>query len=534
MWKHLYHGMGKYARLILRRDRIRIPTWIIILTLLTIIIAPAFIEIYPSEIERQAVAESMRNPAMIAMLGPAYGIDNYDIGAMMAHQMLLFTALAVAVMSILLVTRHTRTDEEEGRIEMIRSFPTGRLSNLSATLTVLIGTNILLAMIMGVSMYALGIESMDLQGSLLYAAALGATGIFFAAITALFAQLSENSRGTLGYSFAFLGLAYLIRAVGDVSSEALAMTSPLGWILRTEVYVNNYWWPIILTVGASLVIVAFALYLNSIRDLGAGFIPAKPGRKTASSFLQNPLGLSLRLQRTAIMGWLFGMFMLGASYGSIFGDVETFFADNELMQQMIPSIPGFSITEQFLTMLLTIISMAAAIPAILMILKLRGEEKNNRTEHLFARAVSRTRLMGSYLTMSIVVGFLAMAISAIGLWSAGAAVMDDPIALGTIFNASMAFLPAIWIMTGVAVFLVGYIPQGVGLTWLYLAYSFVIVYLGGILQFPDWMSTITPFGHIPRVPIETMTFTTFSILTVIALALIALGFMGYNKRDIQG
>ena len=52
---------------------------------------------------------------------------------------------------------------------------------------------------------------MDLEGSLLYGAALGATGIFFTAVTAVFAQFSENSRGTIG--FAFTLLAFLILSV---------------------------------------------------------------------------------------------------------------------------------------------------------------------------------------------------------------------------------------------------------------------------------------------------------------------------------
>ena len=72
------------------------------------------------------------------------------------------------------------------------------------------------------------------------------------------------------------------------------MTSPLGWVLRTQVYVNNYWWPIFLTLGAALVVGALAFYLNSIRDLDAGFIPAKPGRKYAPASLRGPLGLGLR------------------------------------------------------------------------------------------------------------------------------------------------------------------------------------------------------------------------------------------------
>lgn len=534
MWKQLYHHMGKYAGLILRRDRIRIPTWLIAITLITMIVPPAFTNLYPTELERQAIAETMRNPAMIAMIGPGYGLDNYTIGAMMGHQMLLFTAMAVAIMSILLVTRHTRGDEEGGRIEMIRSLPVGRLSNLSATTFVLFGTNVLLAFIVGFGLYALGIESMDLQGSLLYGAALGATGFFFTAITALFAQLSENSRGTLGYSFAFLGVAYLIRAVGDVSSEVLAWFSPLGWVLRTEVYVNNYWWPILITVGAALAIIALALYLNSIRDLGAGFIPAKPGKKTASVFLQSPFGLALRLQRTAIIAWVIGIFILGASYGSVLGDIEIFFVNNELMLEMLPAVEGFSLTEQFLAMLMSIIAIFCTIPAVLMILKLRGEEKNNRIEHLLARSVSRTRIMGSYLSISFIVGFVALLFSAIGLWSAGAAVMDDPIAFSTVFNGAMVYLPAMWMMMAVAVLLIGIVPQGVGLTWLYLGYSFFVVYLGGLLQFPQWMAKLSPYGNIPKIPTETIDFTKIFGLTAIALMLMLIGFMGYNRRDIQG
>ncbi|SCY44968.1 ABC transporter permease [Alkaliphilus peptidifermentans] len=534
MSKELYYNTGKIAGLIVGRDRIRIPIWLISITLMTIITATTFPGLYPTSQERQIIAETMLNPAMTAMLGPGFGLDNYTFGAMLAHQMLLFTAIAVAIMSILLVTRHTRTDEEGGRIEMIRSLPVGRLSNLSAATYVLFGTNVLLAIIIGLSLYALGIESIDLEGSLLYGAALGATGIFFTAVTALFAQLSENSRGTIGFSFSLLGVSYLIRAVGDISNEALSWFSPLGWILRTEVYVNNYWWPILLTVGIALALLALALYLNAIRDLESGLLPAKPGRKTASSFLQSPLGLAIRLQSTGIIAWAIGMFILGSSYGSVLGDLEAFFEGNEMMRELLSPIEGFSLTAQYLTMLMTVISIICTIPSLMMILKLKGEEKKNHTEHLLARAVSRTRIMGSYFLISIVFGFLSLLLAVLGLWSAGTGVMENPIPFGTLFNAAMVYLPAMWIMIGVALLLIGFVPRATGLTWLYLGYSFFVVYLGGLLQFPDYMGRLSPFGNIPKVPIEDLDFTKFFVLTAISLVLFVFGFMGYNARDIQG
>ncbi|MDO7785917.1 ABC transporter permease [Desulforamulus aquiferis] len=529
-----YHNTGKIARLILRRDRMRIPLWIIAITLVTLITALAFLGLYATDQERQAIAETMNNPAMIAMVGPGYGLDNYTVGAMMAHQMLLFSAIVVAIMSILLVTRHTRVDEEDGRIEMILALPAGRLSNLSAATGVLIGTNLLLALLVGLGLYALAIESMDLAGSLLYGAALGATGIFFAAVTALFAQLSGNSRGTLGFSFMILGLSYLIRAIGDVSNEALSWVSPLGWILHSEVYVNNYWWPILVTLGVAIAILLLALYLNAIRDLGAGFIPERPGRRNASAFLLSPLGLILTLQRTGLTAWAIGMFILGISYGSVLGDLESFLETNEMMRELLAPIEGFSLTEQYLTMMMSIISLICTIPALLVILKLNGEEKQNRTEHLLARAVSRTTLLGSYALISFITSFAMLLLAVIGLWSAGTAAMDAPIAFGTLFNAGMVYLPAMWVLIGAAVLLIGFVPQAAVLAWLYLGYSFFVVYLGALLQFPDWLANLSPFGNVPQVPIEDFNLAKLSIVTVIALLLIVIGFVGYNKRDILG
>lgn len=532
MWKQLYNQMGILSRFIIRRDRIRLPIWLLSITLITIVTANAFTGLYGSELERLAVAETMRNPAMTAMVGQGYGLDNYTAGAMMSHQMLLFTAIAVAIMSILLVTRHTRADEEEGRIELIRSFPVGRLSNLSATVIVLFSANVLLALLVGFGLFALGIESIDLQGSLLYGAALGATGIFFTAVTALFAQASGNSRGTIGLSFTVLMVAYLIRAIGDVSNEAFSWISPLGWILGTEVYVNNYWWPIFLTVGAAFVLVGMALYLNVIRDLDAGLIPAKPGRKHASRFLKSPIGLPFRLQRTAIIAWAVGMLLLGLSYGSVLGDLETFLESSEMIKEMLQSVEGFTLTEQYITMLMSVIAMICTVPALMLMLKLKGEEKKIHIEHIISRAISRTNVMGSYLFLSVFFGFVMLFVAVIGLWSAASGVMDDPISFVMTFQAAMVYLPAMWIMIGVAVLLIGLFPALTSFTWLYLGYSFFVVYLGAMLQFPEWMSKLSPFGHTPKLPVEDFDLLKVFTLTGIAVVLMVSGFIGYNKRDV--
>ena len=534
MDKHLFEGTASLVRFILRRDRIRISLWLLGFTGVSVIIANAFTGLYQGPEERQSIAETMVNPAMTAMVGPGYGLDNYTNGAMMAHQMLLMTAVVAGLMSILLVTRHTRTDEEDGRIELIRSLPVGRLSNLQSTLIVMLIVNILLALVTGFGLFALGIESMDLEGSLLYGAALGATGLVFAAMTAIFAQLSQNARGTIGLSLAVLLLGYFIRAIGDIGNEALSWLTPLGWILRTEVYVNNYWWPVVLTAGTAILLALLALYLNSIRDLGSGFLPSRPGRKHASKALLSPFGLALRLQRIGLIAWAFGLLLIGASYGSVLGDLESFFADIELMQDLLVQTEGFSLTEQFIPMLMSVMAMVSAIPALMAILKIKNEEKNNRIEHMLARVVSRNRLLGSYVLLSVIVGVIMLSLSGAGLGTVGNAVMTEGLPLGMFFSASMAYIPAILVMIGLAAMLIGWAPKATGLVWVYLAYSFTVVYLGNLLQFPEWVQKLSPFGHIPGIPVESFDWPTAAVLTVIGSVFLALGFIGYNKRDIDG
>lgn len=534
MTNRLLNKSAVLSQFIMRRERMRTSIWLISLILLTVLVVMTFTDMYVTELERQAIAETMENPAMIAMVGPGYGLDHYTIGAMTAHQMLLFTALAVALMSILFVARHTRSDEENGRIELIRSLPAGRLAPLNATLLVIIGVNVVLSLLIGLSLYALGVESMDMNGSLLYGAALGVTGIFFAAVTAIFAQLSENTRGTIGLSLAFLIVAYLVRAIGDVGNGMLSWFSPLGWVLKAEVYVNNYWWPLVLTLVVSTVLILLAFYLNAIRDLGAGFIAAKPGRKHASRFLQSPFGLALNLQRTSLISWGIGIFVLAASYGSVFGDLESFFDNMSFVEDLLDPVSGFTLTEQFLTMIAVIMAMISTIPVVMAINKLIGEEQQHRVEHVLSRSVSRLRLMGSYFIVSVISSVLMLSLSAGGLWAAGTASMDEAIPFATFYATSIIYLPAIWAMIGLALLCVGMFPRLTSLSWLYLVYSFIVVYLGGLLQFPAWMANLTPFGHIPQYPVEEVAWVKLLILTIISALIMMVGFISYRKRDIHG
>ncbi|MEI3613341.1 ABC transporter permease [Pseudogracilibacillus sp. SO30301A] len=531
-----FKGTKKLTAFIFRQQRFKILVWLIGLIGITLSVATAYPSIYKEEQSRQAASLTMENPAMVAMLGPGYEMEDYvySVGAMFANEMLLFTAIAVAVMSILLVGRATRGDEEDGRIEMIRALSVGRLSYASAVMIVIVITNILLAILTGIGLASLGIEGIDLEGAFLYGFILGVTGLLFGSLTAVFAQLTETSRGTTMFSFMVLIIAYFIRAIGDVSSEALSWVSPLGWTVRTGVFIDNDWWSVVILLVVAILFGLIAFYLHFIRDLGSGFIAAKKGKTHASPFLQTSFGLALRLQRTNIIAWIIGLFILSSSFGAILGDLEIYFADVELMQAFIEVESEYTLTEQFITLLMAIMSLISLVPAVMVVLKVKGEETKNLTENYYSRAISRTRILGSHFFLAVVVSFIMQSFVALGLWSVGEAVMDEAISFGTTFTSAYVYLPAIWVVVGLVIGLVGMIPKFTGLIWLYIVYCFIVVYLGDLLDFPQWMNSLSVFEYIPQIPVDDMNIMALVVLTLIAIVLTVIGFVGYNKRDIAG
>ncbi len=534
MKNRLFQHTGQLVLFLLKRDRFVIPIWIMGILFFTYSVAAVFPDLYQTAEERQSIAATMNNPAIIAMVGPGYGLDNYTPGAMMAHQMLLFTAIAAAIMSILLVTRHLRADEEEGRIELIRSFPVGRLANISASFIVLAFVNVALALIIGFGLAVMKIESMDLEGSLLYGAAIGAGGFIFTGLTAIFNQLTQNARSSLGLSFSALGGFYLLRALGDIDQSGLSWFSPFGYVTGTKVYVENDWLPIFAAAGIGLFFAAAAFYLQSIRDLDTGFLPAGKGRKKANKTLLSPIGLTFRLQRTGFICWTAGMFILGISYGAVLGDLESFFQDVDLMKNMLVPVEGYTLTEQFLPMLLSVMAMMGTIPVLMSVLKLAGEEKKGRAENIYSLAISRNRYLWSHIFLALISALFMLLAMAIGLWFAAAAVMEEPFQLSTIFKGAFAFLPALLLMISISVLLVGISAKYGALTWIYLLYSFIVVYLGNLLQFPDWMSKLSPYGYIPQIPVESMDYPAAIMMTIIAALIMVTGTFFYNKRDISG
>jgi len=551
----MFHGdfnnTGTLVKFIFRRERITSTVWVLILVLFTMGVAPAMAEMFPDTASRSQFATAFNNPMMVAMMGPIYGVDNYTSGAMYGGLMLVWYAIAVAVMNIFFVVRHTRADEQAGRVEVVRSLPTGRLANLNATMISAVIINLILGLLTGLGLAVLGIDTMDFAGSMIYGAATAAIGIVFASITAVFSQLSSNSGGATGISFASIGLFYMIRAAGDMQGiEIVSCISPLGLVLRSQAYVENNIWPSLVLLLTAIGLSILALKLNSMRDLGQGFIAAKPGRATASPLLHSSFGLAWRLLRSPLIIWSIVMLTLGASYASVVGEIDSFIGDSPeymtILGVPVEALPSLSQADQtkmivesfgiFVTLMMTLV---AIVPLINAVLKICSEEREGRAENVLTRAVPRCKYMAGYVALAYIASVVIQFLTFIGLYGTAAYVAGDsnPFVFGDLLKSFFAFLPALWIMIGFAVFIVGVIPKATGLIWGYFGIATFTSFIGRLVFTGNlsWLMNITPLHFVSQPePMKdyVINFTPLIIMTLIAAVMTVTGFIAYRRRDI--
>ncbi|MEG3628574.1 ABC transporter permease [Streptomyces poriticola] len=527
-------GTGTLIRFALRRDRVRLTVWILALLLGTLSTASNYRELYSDPADRANAAETLGSPAGLAMSGPRHYLDDYTFGAMLGQQMLGFTAVLVGLMSVLVITRHTRAEEETGRAELVRSTVVGRHAHLAAALSVAVLANLALALLLAVALPGLGIESIDTSGSLLYGAAHAATGIVFAAVAAITVQLTAHTRGASGMALAVIGVAYVLRAAGDSGENgALSWLSPVGWAQRTYVYVDDRWWPLLLCLALAAACAATGFVLSTRRDVGAGLRPEKLGAPHASNSLGTPLGLALRLHRGTLVGFGAGLFLMGAMYGSILGQADDMLRDIDQIQEALERIGGSSTAESFASMVMVVITVVAAVYVVMAALRPRSEETAGRAEPLLATGLSRSRWTGSHLAVAMGGGTLVLLLAGLGFGAAGAASTGDAALLGKLVGAALAYAPALWVTVGVAVVLFGWFPRANAAAWIVPVYAFVVGYLGQILQFPGWMNNLSPFGHVPRLPAAELDWTPLLVLTLVAAGLVWLGLAGFRRRDLE-
>ncbi|MBO0594649.1 hypothetical protein I2485_05005 [Nesterenkonia sp. E16_7] len=527
-------GTGVLLRFMLRQDRVRLSLWVVGIGLMSFYVANAVQALVTDEAELAQMAGLFADPVGRLMTGPAYGMESPTFERFYAAGYVLFIYILTALMSIFTVVRHTRAEEASGRAELLRADVLGRHATLTAALLL-----VLLANASAATLVLLGALSggFALEGSMLVAASGAAVGLLFAAVAALAAQLTETSRAASGLTGALLGLAYLIRMVGDMAAvrgTALSWFSPLGWSQQTAPYVEDRWWPLLLCLALAAAAVLGAFGLSTRRDLGAGLLPSRLGRAQARPRLSTPLGVATHTLRGGLRGWGAAVILCGALFGSYAQSMVDTAAS--LPEEFRSFFAGETVLLGYLAYMAMFLALFVAAAGVGGIQQLRGEEKHGRAELLLSAPLSRTRWLGAHLT--VLLGGLGIMLALTGLATAAAAVTvlhgDTGAYFSDILWASLHQGPAVLALVGLTLAAYGWVPRFAGLLgWLLLGYAAVMTNFGPLLDLPEIFSELNVFGHLAQYPVESVRWSPVLWLSGIGTAGILLGFTGWRRRAIN-
>jgi len=524
-------GLWPMIRLACRQDRIWWPAWIAAISILVIATVGAYESLYPTAESRVGIAASMSsNVSLLAMYGPAFDLTN--AGGFTAWRFGGFGAVLVALMSLLGVIRHTRAEEEAGRLELLRSAVVGRHAPLAAALVVTIGANVVLAVVISVGLIA---QNAAVAGAVALALGFLGCGVVFAGISAVTAQVSENARPARGMAVSVLGLAFLLRAVGDSSKTAtwLSWLSPIGWAQQLRAFADERWWALGIPLVVGAVLITTGVRLEERRDFGAGLRPSPLGPERAGPGLSTAAGLAWRIQRGSLLAWTLGTALGAAALGSVANGVLDIFKDNAQLEEILRSMGGGQLlVDAFFAAVLPLLATIATVHTVQTMLRLRSEESETHAEQVLGTAVTRTRLLSSHLLLALASPVILM--SAIGLAAGGAYAVSihDANKVWAVLGGALVLVPAMWVFTGVTMALIGMAAQRSALAWAALAGCGLLGQLGPILKLPDAVLRLSPFANVPKLPGAELSLMPLAVLLAIAVVLIALGINGFRRRDI--
>ncbi|MEV6280314.1 ABC transporter permease [Nocardia sp. NPDC051832] len=523
-----FTGTTKLLRLFLRRDRIVLPLWVLLLGFMPAIQVLSVKGLYKTQADLDQYAASLaKSPALAAMYGPVFDSTLGSVGTWKAGAM--YTMIAIA--TILTVIRHTRVEEETGRAELVGATAIGRNAGLTAALIMTFGGTLIAGILCAASLYGADLPA---AGSIAWGAALAGSGLAWAAVAAVAAQVSTGARVARGVAFGALGAAFALRAVGDAGNGVLSWFSPIGWSLQIRPYAQERWW-VLLPLLAMVVLGTVAAYsLLRNRDTGSGLIAERPGPAGAAPALSGPFGLAWRLQRGTLLGWGVGFALYGMLIGGAVNSVGDMLNENSTVRELIERMGGSSALENsFVSYAITMLAAAAAAYSISAALRLHDEEATSRVEATLSGAVGRSRYALSHIGFALLgpAVLLLVAGAAIGIvWGASTGEMSKlPESLG----AAAVQVPAVWVVTGSTVAIYGFAPRFTPVAWGVLSGMIVLFLVGSLDGLPQWMVDLVPFIHPPKLPGAPFQAEPLPWLLGIAAALVAAGIIAFRRRDLR-
>jgi ABC-2 type transport system permease protein len=505
-------------------------------------IAQAFgiVAAYPTAAQRVQVIHGLSsNPALGLLYGDPHG-NIASAAGYMVYRTSMLLAVVAGVWGLLTATRMLRGQEEDGRWELLL---TGSTTAVRATRDTLLGFGMTLgiAYLLTVLIIAGAGSSSKVQvslaGSLYYGLALLASAVLFAAVGALTSQLAATRRRAVLYGLLLLLVCYSLRAIGNVASSLVWLKdiTPFGWIdhLRPLGDAQPMW---LLPLGLTAALCAAgALIIAGRRDLGDSVVADKTTARPHLRLLGSPLGLSLRMSRGLLLSWLLGSLLMSAIVASIAKTAAQSLVGTSSVSGAIAKLSGGATTNLELAFLSISGYLVATILMVMVITGLgsvREEEGRGRLDNFLVGVVSRTRWLSGRLLLLATTSLAICLLSSVVVWLVAMSQQIQVDAVKLVFGG-LNVLGPIFLMLGVGTMLYGLWPRlTTTVLYAWLAWSFTADIIASIVKLNKAILNTSLLHQIALTPAADPKWSTFAILSLSGMALMILGTLAFQRRDL--
>ncbi len=232
------------------------------------------------------------------------------------------------------------------------------------------------------------------------------------------------------------------------------------------------------------------------------------------------------------LGWTLGFALLGAVLGNLSTRVDGLL-DSPQARELVQRLGGTSVlTDAFLSSEMGFLGLIAAGFALSGLSRIHAEEASGRLESLLAAGTGRARWLGAHLAVLGAATALVVAAGGLTAGLAHAAAGGTTGDVGRDLAAALVRLPAVGVVLGAGVLLLGVRSRWTAYSWGLLVACLVLGELGALMGLPGWLQDLSPFVHVPALPGATLDLAPVLVLSGVAGVLVAGGVVCFTRRDV--
>ena len=357
------------------------------------------------------------------------------------------------------------------------------------------------------------------------------------AVGALTSQLAATRRRAASMAGVVFGVSYAVRMVADSDPGLhwMVWLSPLGWIEESRPLVDPHPIALLPVVVLVTVVIAATLHLAGTRDVDSASLPDRDTSEPHLALVGSATGVAARSLRPVALGWLFAVGAMSVLIGTVAEAATKGIAGNISVERALGRVGGHgSLVADYLGLTFLIVALMISLVAAGQIAAIRSEEAEGRLEALVVRPLSRTSWLAGRLGLSTVLLAAAGMLAGIGVW-VGAASQHSGIRFGSLRVRRAQHRATITALLGLGALLLGGWPrQTATVTYGYLAWSFLIEFIGAVIHASHWLLDTSVFFHMVPAPAASPDWASDAAMVGLGVAGAVVGGILMNRRDVLG